>query len=103
MTEYFNGKRETFDLPLSFNGTSFQTKVWNELQKIPYGKTVSYMELAYKIGAPKAVRAVGTAVGRNPICILIPCHRVLASDGTMGGYVAGVQCKEQLLELERGK
>ena len=99
--EYFRGERREFDLPVSLNGTPFQESVWNALQQIPSGKTVSYTDLAEMIGKPKAVRAVGSAIGRNPVCIIVPCHRVLASDGTFGGYVAGVQCKEHLLQIER--
>lgn len=80
-------------------GTEFQ-KVWAELLKIPYGKTISYKELALRIKNPKAVRAVGTANGKNPICLLIPCHRVIAYDGKLGGYSAGIKIKESLLSLE---
>ena len=100
LKEYFAGKRAKFDFAVSFVGTPFQQSVWKALQLIPAGKTVSYKALAESIGKPKAVRAVGTAIGRNPICIIVPCHRVLASDGTFGGYVAGVQCKEYLLQIE---
>jgi methylated-DNA-[protein]-cysteine S-methyltransferase len=99
--EYFNREREYFDLPLTFSGTPFQVKVWKELQKIPYGQTISYQDLGEKIGTRKAVRAVGTAVGNNPISIIIPCHRVLRKNGELGGYAAGLVCKEQLLELEQ--
>ncbi len=101
LLEYFEGKRNTFSFPVTFAGTPFQESVWNALREIPAGKTVSYTFLAEKIGKPKAVRAVGSAVGRNPICIIVPCHRVLASNGTFGGYVAGIQCKEFLLGLEK--
>jgi methylated-DNA-[protein]-cysteine S-methyltransferase len=101
ITEYFNNQRTEFDLPLSFKGTIFQEKVWNAILEIPYGKTITYKMLAEKIGSPKAIRAVGTAVGRNPICIIIPCHRILASDGSLGGYVAGLKRKEKLLSLEK--
>lgn len=98
--EYFQRKRTVFDIPVHFTGTPFQLSVWRELQKIPSGQTVSYKSLAEKIGKPKAVRAVGSAIGRNPICIIVPCHRVKASDGSFGGYVAGIACKQQLLSLE---
>lgn len=101
LEEYFAGKRKKFSTQFDFAGTPFQQSVWKALMGIPSGQTISYKILAEKVGKPKAVRAVGSAVGRNPICILIPCHRVLASDGTFGGYVAGVACKEYLLNLEK--
>jgi len=100
LTEYFAGKRKKFQLPLAVQGTDFQQLVWKALQEIPLGSTTTYGNLAEKIGKPKAVRAVGTAVGKNPICIIIPCHRVLGSQGNLGGFVAGVERKEQLLKLE---
>lgn len=99
--QYLTGQRKTFNLPLDINGTEFQKTVWRELMKIPYGKTFSYSEIAKKIKNDKAVRAVGTANGRNPICLIVPCHRVIAADGTLGGYVAGLEIKEKLLRLER--
>src|SRR5690606_36347073 len=89
LRQYLAGKRTGFSLKLRPLGTGFQQQVWRELQNIPYGKTGSYKQIAQAIGSPNAVRAVGTAVGRNPLCILIPCHRVLTSSGAMGGYVAG--------------
>jgi len=98
--EYFAGTRVRFDVPVAFEGTEFQRSVWKALQGIPSGKAVSYRTLAEAIGRPKAVRAVGTAVGRNPLCIVVPCHRVLASDGSLGGYVAGLDRKQLLLTLE---
>lgn len=101
LTDYFKGRRRDFSVPVVFEGTDFQEKVWNALRYLPYGQTSSYGEIAVAIGRPKAVRAVGTAVGRNPLCIVVPCHRVLASDGTLGGYVAGVGRKQYLLDLER--
>ncbi len=101
LEEYFAGKRTTFDLAFKFLGTDFQVKVWNELSRIPYGKTVSYKDIARKIKNPKAVRAVGTANGKNPICIIVPCHRVIASDGAIGGYGGGIPMKQYLLELEQ--
>lgn len=100
ITEYFDKKRKQFDLPLDIEGTAFQKKVWNQLSKIPYGKTVSYKDVAVKIKNEKAVRAVGTANGRNPICIVVPCHRVIAADGTLGGYTGGLHIKTKLLALE---
>jgi len=101
LDEYFAGQRSFFDLPLSPQGTDFQQAVWKELQAIPYGQTVSYSQVAKAIGHPKACRAVGSANGKNPIPILIPCHRVIASDGKLGGYSSGLDIKRQLLELEK--
>lgn len=102
LEEYFAGKRKRFDLEFALNGTPFQQSVWNALMNIPAGQTTTYKALAEKIGKPKAVRAVGSAVGRNPMCIFIPCHRVRASDGGFRGYVAGITCKQFLLNLEKG-
>lgn len=98
---YFKGELRSFDLPLALEGTAFQKSVWQELLKIPYGTTVSYREIARRIGKPKAVRAVGAANGRNPLPIVVPCHRVISSDGSLIGYGGGLQIKEFLLELER--
>jgi len=98
--EYFNKKRKVFNLPLVLNGTDFQKKVWNELQNIPYGKTCSYGEVAAMTGNSKAGRAVGMANNRNPIVIIIPCHRVIGHDGSLTGYAGGLELKRQLLELE---
>jgi O-6-methylguanine DNA methyltransferase len=100
LTEYFAGKRTTFDIPLSAKGTAFQQAVWKELQKIPYGETTTYSAIASAIGRPKAVRAVGTAVGSNPISIAIPCHRVIAANGTLGGYAGGLESKQTLFTVE---
>lgn len=100
LDEYFAGKRREFSLRLAPKGTEFQRQVWAELARIPYGKTLSYGELAKKIKRPLAVRAVGTANGRNPLSIVIPCHRVIASDGTLGGYAGGLERKKILLALE---
>ncbi|HSW78171.1 MAG TPA: methylated-DNA--[protein]-cysteine S-methyltransferase [Candidatus Chromulinivoraceae bacterium] len=100
LAEYFVGKRSEFSVPVQTTGTDFQMSVWKALQTIPAGSTTSYGELARQIGKPSAVRAVGTAVGRNPVCIMIPCHRVLTSTGQLGGYVAGTDCKQRLLALE---
>jgi methylated-DNA-[protein]-cysteine S-methyltransferase len=100
LAEYFAGTRTRFDVPIAFSGTEFQQSVWNALQTIAPSETTTYGALAAKIGRPKAVRAVGTAVGRNPLCVVVPCHRVLASDGSLGGYVAGLERKQQLLTLE---
>jgi methylated-DNA-[protein]-cysteine S-methyltransferase len=100
LQEYFAGARTVFDVPVTYTGTPFQSAVWGEIQRIPSGQTVSYSEIAANLHKSLAVRAVGTAVGRNPICIIIPCHRVLASGGGLGGYVAGMDRKKHLLDLE---
>jgi methylated-DNA-[protein]-cysteine S-methyltransferase len=99
--EYFNKDRQNFDLPLILHGTDFQVKVWKALQKIPYGETRSYGELAAMIGNPKACRAVGMANNRNPISIIIPCHRVIGHDGSLTGYGGGLKLKQKLLNLEK--
>ena len=101
LEEYFAGKRKTFDLPLVPKGTEFQQKVWKALQEIPYGETRTYGEIAAAIGNPKAARAVGMANNKNPIGILIPCHRVVGANGKLVGYAGGMEKKEFLLELER--
>ena len=98
---FFERKLKFFQLPIKLNGTDFQLKVWNELQNIPFGKTLTYKELSIKLNALKSIRAVGTANGANPIPIIIPCHRVIGSDGTLTGYSGGLKIKRQLLELER--
>jgi len=100
LTAYFAGKRKTFDLPLKPTGTEFQLQVLAELQKIPYGTTVSYGDIASRIGRPKAVRAVGAANGRNPLPIIIPCHRVIGASGDMTGFGGGIPTKKALLRLE---
>jgi methylated-DNA-[protein]-cysteine S-methyltransferase len=100
LLEYFEGNRKKFDLPLNPKGTFFQKKVWEELQKIPYGKTISYLELSKKLGDPKAIRAVAAANGKNPIWIIIPCHRVVGSQGDMVGYAGGIHRKKWLLNHE---
>jgi methylated-DNA-[protein]-cysteine S-methyltransferase len=97
---YFAGKRIAFDVPLLLQGTDFQNSVWRMLQEIPYGETLSYKELATRIGNPKAVRAVGAANGANPIPIIIPCHRVIGNDGSLTGFGGGLPLKKKLLELE---
>ena len=99
--EYFAGKRKSFDLPQDVAGTPFQIKVWKELSKIPYGETCSYKTVAAAVKNSKAVRAVGSANGKNPLCIIVPCHRVIAHDGSLGGYSGGLDIKMRLLELER--
>ncbi len=100
LKEYFAGNRKKFNVPLDIEGTDFQKKVWNELQKIPYGKTISYKSLSEKLGDVKAIRAVGKANGLNPIAIIIPCHRVIGADGSLVGYAGGLAIKEKLLHLE---
>jgi len=101
LQEYFAGKRTGFDLPLAPKGTEFQRAVWRQLQDIPYGETISYGELARRVGNPKAARAVGSANGANPLPIVIPCHRVIAGDGSIGGFGGGLPTKEILLALEQ--
>src|ERR1700688_3149557 len=101
LREYFAGKRTEFSLPLAPEGTAFQRSVWRQLQAIPYGETISYGELARRVGNPKASRAVGSANGANPLPIVIPCHRVIAGDGTLGGFGGGLPTKQTLLALER--
>ena len=100
LTEYFAGARREFDLPLKLSGTEFQLSVLHALQQIPYGETTSYSDIAERIGRPKAVRAVGAANGRNPIPIIVPCHRVIGSDGDLTGFGGGLDTKEALLRLE---
>lgn len=100
---YFEGNLKTFALPLQLEGTDFQIEVWHALQEIPYGKTVSYADIAKRISRPKAVRAVGAANGQNPIAIIVPCHRVIGSNGSLTGYGGGLKNKEALLALEQGR
>lgn len=100
LKSYFAGLLDHFDLPLAFRGTEFQNKVWSELTKIPHGQTISYGELARRVGSPKASRAVGLANGKNPIAIIVPCHRVIGANGTLTGYGGGLPRKKKLLELE---
>lgn len=97
---YFAGKLQQFTVPLQTQGTDFQKVVWAELQNIPFGKTISYLELARRLGNEKVIRAAGTANGKNPIAIIIPCHRVIGSDGTLVGYAGGLWRKKHLLDLE---
>lgn len=101
LDEYFQGKRTTFSLPFKLIGTPFQLAVWKELQNIPYGQTTSYKEIAQKINKPKAYRAVGMANNKNPLPIIIPCHRVIGSNGKLIGYAGGLNLKNYLLELEK--
>lgn len=101
LEEYFKGERQTFDIKLSAQGTVFQKKVWEELQKIPYGKTTTYKDIAQNIGNKNASRAVGMANNKNPIAIIIPCHRVIGSNGNLTGYAGGINIKKYLLDLEK--
>lgn len=103
LDEYFAGRLKAFATPVVFEGTSFQHSVWKELCRIPYGETISYLELAQRIKNPKAVRAVGLANGANPIAIIVPCHRVIGSNGSLTGFGGGLPVKKALLSLERGE
>ncbi len=100
LTAYFNQKLSTFSLPLNARGTEFQHKVWQALQQIPYGKTASYLDIAHAVNNPKGARAVGMANGRNPIAIVVPCHRIIGANKTLTGYAGGLDRKQFLLELE---
>lgn len=101
LAQYFDGRRTTFELPLAPSGSSFQAEVWRAVRDIPFGETVTYGELARRVGRPSAARAVGLAVGRNPICVVVPCHRVIGASGALTGYAGGVERKAFLLDLER--
>jgi methylated-DNA-[protein]-cysteine S-methyltransferase len=101
LAEYFAGERQQFDVPLKFAGTSFQQHVWQELARIPFGTTITYAELARRVGKPTASRAVGHANGRNPISIIVPCHRVIGANGRLTGYAGGIDKKQWLLAWER--
>lgn len=100
LADYFCGKRRDFDLPMAPSGTPFQVRVWREIARIPYGETISYAELARRAGAPGSARAAGAATGRNPLSIVVPCHRVVASGGALTGYAGGLERKARLLEIE---
>ncbi len=100
LEEYFSGERTIFDLPLQMTGSPFQQKVWNELLKIPYGKTLTYLGLSVRLGDEKAVRAVAAANGANALAIIIPCHRIIGSDGRLTGYAGGLRAKRALLRME---
>ncbi len=99
---YFEGDRRTFDVPLAPRGTAFQREVWSALLDVPYGETVTYAALAHRLGRPRAFRAVGAANGRNPISVIVPCHRVIGTDGSLTGYGWGIERKRWLLDLEAG-
>jgi len=100
LNQYFKGNRSVFDLPIQMDGTDFQRNVWHALSSIKFGETVSYRDIANKVGNPKAVRAVGAAIGKNPISIIIPCHRVIGPNGKLTGFAGGLDTKEFLLDLE---
>jgi methylated-DNA-[protein]-cysteine S-methyltransferase len=102
LDEYFAGKRSTFDLALDLRGTAFQQMVWQVLRELPYGSTSTYQDVAQRVANPKAIRAAGTAIGRNPVSIIVPCHRVLGSSGGLSGYAGGLERKRFLLALEKG-
>jgi methylated-DNA-[protein]-cysteine S-methyltransferase len=102
LREYFDGSRREFDVPLSLHGNQFELRVWRELVAIPYGETTSYGEIAKRLGDPSAARAVGLANGRNPVAVIVPCHRVIGADGTLVGYGGGLERKRFLLDLEAG-
>ena len=103
LDQYFAGRLKQFSTPVAFAGTQFQNGVWQELRRIPYGETISYLDLATRIKNPKAVRAVGLANGANPIAIIVPCHRVIGSNGSLTGFGGGLPTKRALLELEKGQ
>ncbi len=103
LSEYFSGNRTIFDVPIETKGTDFQKSVWNALCTIPYGETRSYRQIASLVNCPLGARAVGLANNRNPVSIIIPCHRVIGADGSLTGYAAGTAIKQQLLKLESGK
>lgn len=101
ISEYLNGKRKAFDFPIAPKGTDFQRKVWSALREIPYGETKTYGEIAAQIGNPQAARAVGNACNKNPLLLVVPCHRVLGANGSLTGFAAGIKVKERLLLLEK--
>jgi AraC family transcriptional regulator, regulatory protein of adaptative response / methylated-DNA-[protein]-cysteine methyltransferase len=103
LVEYFAGKRRSFTVPVRMPGSAFQQNVWQALRRIPYGRSISYQELAARVGSPRAMRAVGRTNGLNRIAVVVPCHRVVAKDGSLSGYGGGIWRKQALLELERGE
>lgn len=103
IAEYLNGSRKEFSVTLDSDGTDFQKQVWGRVSQIPFGETRSYKDIATELGAPNSSRAVGAANGQNPLCLIVSCHRVISSDGSLGGYSGGLERKEQLLKLEQGK
>jgi methylated-DNA-[protein]-cysteine S-methyltransferase len=103
LLEYFRGERKSFSVPLHFDGTEFQNNVWKQIARIPFGKTITYTELAERAGNPAALRAAGTATGRNPLAVIIPCHRVVGKNGGLGGFAGGLDRKRRLLAIEMDK
>ncbi|MEA2440367.1 MAG: methylated-DNA-[protein]-cysteine S-methyltransferase [Thermoleophilaceae bacterium] len=101
LEQYFAGERTDFDVDLELDGTPFERRVWEEVRAIPYGETATYAEIARRVGRPSACRAVGRANGRNPVAVIVPCHRVVGSDGSLTGYAGGIEMKRALLDLER--
>jgi methylated-DNA-[protein]-cysteine S-methyltransferase len=101
--EYLNGERTSFSVPISSEGTSFQQEIWRQIARIPFGQTISYSELARRANAPKAVRAAGAATGKNPLGIIVPCHRVIGKNGSMTGFAGGLDRKKNLLKIEAGR
>ena len=100
LREYLDGKRTSFSVPVSYDGTDFQNEVWKQIAGIPFGATITYTELARRAGVPAAIRAAGTATGRNPLSIIVPCHRIVGRNGGMGGYAGGLDRKKKLLKME---
>ena len=100
LRDYFDGKRQCFDLPVAPEGTPFQKRVWQEIARIPFGATITYAQLAARAGAPGSARAAGAATGRNPIAVVVPCHRIVGTDGSLTGYAGGLERKTKLLEIE---
>ena len=103
LEQYFAGKRTEFELDVELDGTPFERRVWDEVRAIPYGQTATYAEIARRVGRPGASRAVGRANARNPVAVIVPCHRVVGSDGSLTGYAGGIEMKRALLDLERGQ
>ncbi len=100
LDDYFSGKRNSFDLPLELKGTDFQKSVWEAVNQIPFGQTTTYMKLSQKLGNVAAIRAVGAAIGANPVLVIVPCHRIIGTNGQLTGYAGGLERKQALLELE---
>jgi methylated-DNA-[protein]-cysteine S-methyltransferase len=103
LEEYLEGKRNNFTMPVSYDGTGFQNEIWKQIARIPFGATITYSELAQRAGTPAAIRAAGTATGRNPLSIIVPCHRVVGKNGGLGGYAGGLERKKSLLKIETNK
>jgi O-6-methylguanine DNA methyltransferase len=101
--QYLAGKNMPISFPIDLQGTEFQIRVWQELLKIPYGQTLSYQQMAHQIEKPRATRAVGTAIGKNPLCLVVPCHRVISANGSLGVFSGGLKIKQRLLKIEQGE